>query len=128
MNATEQFAHLPDVSPFDFYYLADAEHYPDRGLEWTELYWGPAGLGWMVSNIAPVYRADDLVAVTGIDITLKHIVEGTVGLQVDETGFAFLISGSGQAVTFRECVDRSAGGRGVGDHLRPLGAVPHRSC
>lgn len=102
VDATEQFAHLPDVTAFDFYYLADAEHNPDRGPEWTELYWDPAGLGWMVSSIAPVYRDDQLMAVTGIDITLKRIVEGIVGLQVEQTGFAFLMSGSGQAIAFPE--------------------------
>jgi len=102
VDATEQFAHLPDVTAFDFYYLADAEHNPDRGLKWTELYWDPAGLGWMVSSIAPVYRDDQLMAVTGIDITLKRIVEGIVGLQVEQTGFAFLMSDSGQAIAFPE--------------------------
>jgi len=102
VDATEQFAHLPDVTAFDFYYLADAEHNPDRGPEWTELYWDPAGLGWMVSSIAPVYRDNELVAVTGIDITLKRIVEGIIGLQVEQTGFAFLMSGRGQAIAFPE--------------------------
>lgn len=102
VDATEQFANLPDVTAFDFYYLADAEHNPDRSPEWTELYWDPAGLGWMVSSIAPVYRDDQLMAVTGIDITLQRIVEGIVGLQVEQTGFAFLMSGSGQAIAFPE--------------------------
>jgi signal transduction histidine kinase/ActR/RegA family two-component response regulator len=102
VDATEQFRHLADVTAFDFYYLADAEHNPDRGPEWTELYWDPAGLGWMVSSIAPVYRDDELVAVTGIDITLKRIVEGIVGLQVEQSGFAFLMSDSGQAIAFPE--------------------------
>lgn len=102
VDATEQFKHLPDVTAFDFYYLADAEHNPDRGPAWTELYWDPAGLGWMVSSIAPVYRGDELMAVTGIDITLQRIVEGVVGLQVEQTGFAFLMSGTGQAIAFPE--------------------------
>ncbi len=102
VDATEQFAHLPDVTAFGFYYLADAEHNRDRGPEWTELYWDPAGLSWMVSSIAPVYRDNELVAVTGIDITLKRIVEGIIGLQVEQTGFAFLMSGTGQAIAFPE--------------------------
>jgi two-component system sensor histidine kinase ChiS len=68
VDATDQVARLTDVTAFDFYYPADAEHNPDRGPEWTELYWDPAGPGWMVSSIAPVHREDELVAVTGIDI------------------------------------------------------------
>lgn len=102
VDATEQFKHLPDVTAFDFFYLADAEHNPDRGPEWTELYWDPAGLGWMVSSIAPVYDAEALKAVVGIDITLKRIVEGIIGLQVEQTGFAFLMSERGQAIAFPE--------------------------
>ncbi len=101
-DGPKQFSHSPDVTAFDFYYLADAQHNPDRGPEWTELYWDPAGLGWMVSSIAPVYRKDKVVAVTGIDITLDQIVKGILNLQVEQTGFAFLISRTGQAIAFPE--------------------------
>jgi len=106
VDGTEQFANLPDVTAFDFYYLADAVHNPERRPKWTELYWDPAGLGWMVSSIAPVYRGDDLVAVVGIDITLERIVKGILNLQVEQSGFAFLMSDGGQAIAFPE---RAAG-------------------
>jgi signal transduction histidine kinase/CheY-like chemotaxis protein len=102
VDGPKQFSQAPDVTAFDFYYLADAVHNPDRGPEWTELYWDPAGLGWMVSSIAPVYRADKVVAVTGIDITLDQIVKGILNLQVEQTGFAFLMSRTGQAIAFPE--------------------------
>jgi two-component system, sensor histidine kinase ChiS len=102
VDATEHFSHVTDVSAFDFYYLADAAHNPERRPQWTELYWDPAGLGWMVSSIAPVYRGDELAAVAGIDITLARIVEGILGLQVEQTGFAFLMSDRGQAIAFPE--------------------------
>lgn len=100
VDATEQFANLPDVTAFDFYYLADPEHDPDRGPKWTELYWDPAGLGWMVSSIAPVYRGDEHVAVAGIDITLDRIVSGILDLKIEQTGFAFLLSEAGRAIAF----------------------------
>ena len=106
VDGTEQFANLPDVTAFDFYYLADAVHNPERRPKWTELYWDPAGLGWMVSSIAPVYRGDDLAAVVGIDITLERIVKGILNLQVEQSGFAFLMSDGGQAIAFPE---RAAG-------------------
>ncbi|WPL17945.1 Alkaline phosphatase synthesis sensor protein PhoR [Thiorhodovibrio winogradskyi] len=102
VDATEQFANLPDVTAYDFYYLADSEHNPERGPAWTELYWDPAGLGWMVSSIAPVYRGDEHVAVIGIDITLERIVDGILNLQIEQTGFAFLLSEAGQAIAFPE--------------------------
>lgn len=102
IDATEQFFNVTDVTVYDFYYLADATHNPERRPKWTELYWDPAGLGWMVSSIAPVYRDDALAAVVGIDITLERIVEGILSLQVEQTGFAFLLSDRGQAIAFPE--------------------------
>mgnify|MGYP001805967313 CR=1 FL=1 len=101
-DGPKQFSNTPDVTAFDFYYLADAAHNSDRGPEWTELYWDPAGLGWMVSSIAPVYRSDKVVAVTGIDITLEQIVKGILNLQIEQSGFAFLMSRTGQAIAFPE--------------------------
>ncbi|MBB1073404.1 response regulator [Rhodoferax sp. 4810] len=102
VDATIQFAKIQDVTAFDFYYLADAKNNPDRGPEWTELYWDPAGLGWMVSSIAPVYLKDKVVAVTGIDITLERIIKSILNLQIEDSGFAFLMSERGQAIAFPE--------------------------
>lgn len=102
VDGTKQFADLPDVTAFDFYYLADAAHNPERKPKWTELYWDPAGLGWMVSSIAPVYQGDTLKAVVGIDITLERIVTGILNLQIEQSGFAFLMSDRGQAIAFPE--------------------------
>lgn len=102
VDGPKQFSESEDVTAYDFYYLADAEHNPDRGPEWTELYWDPAGLGWMVSSIAPVYAGDTLKAVTGIDITLSRIIDSIINLQIEQTGFAFLMSDRGQAIAFPE--------------------------
>lgn len=106
IDATAQFPPDMDLPAFDFYYLADESHDPQRVPVWTELYWDPAGLGWMVSNVAPVYQADVLKGVVGIDITLEKMVHEIIDIQVEETGFAFLMSGRGQAIAFPE---RAAG-------------------
>ncbi len=103
VDATEQFAGIPDVTVFDFYFLADKEHDPRRVPVWTELYWDPAGLGWMVSNVAPAYRGqEELMGVVGIDITLKKMIDQIIDVQVEETGFAFMMSQNGQAISFPE--------------------------
>lgn len=112
VNAIEQFPPDIDLPSFDFYcfrltktfyYLADNIHNPKRVPVWTQLYWDPAGLGWMVSNVAPVYRGqDDLVGVVGIDITLEKIIGEIINIQLEKTGFAFLMSGTGQAIAFPE--------------------------
>ncbi|NJN92635.1 MAG: response regulator [Anaerolineales bacterium] len=107
INGTEQFPADMDLSSFGFYYLADETHNPNRTPVWTELYWDPAGLGWMVSSIAPVYQTtpgqkDKLKGVAGIDITLGKMIDEIINVQVEKTGFAFLMSESGQAIAFPE--------------------------
>ena len=102
INATDQFEVNVDLPTYDFYFLADAVHNPERQAVWTELYWDPAGLGWMVSSIAPVYRADELMGVVGIDITLGKMIDEIINVQIEESGFAFLVSDEGQAIAFPE--------------------------
>ena len=46
------------IPNYNFYYLADAEHNPSRGVVWTDVYLDPAGQGWMMSAIAPVRARD----------------------------------------------------------------------
>ena len=94
IDATTQFVSDMDLATYDFYYLADAAHNPARTAVWTELYWDPAGQGWMVSSIAPVYVGDDLQGVVGIDITLDTMVNDIINVQLEQTGFAFLMSAS----------------------------------
>ncbi len=66
---------IPD---FNFYYLADAAHNPSRDVVWVdEPYVDPAGRGWMVSSIAPVYAEDVLAGVVGLDITINTVTERT---------------------------------------------------
>jgi len=102
VNGPEQFQINNDVTEFDFYFLADAEHNPERQPVWTELYWDPAGLGWMVSCVAPAYQADEVKGVVGIDITLGKMIDDVINVQIEESGFAFLMSNSGQAIAFPE--------------------------
>lgn len=102
VDATAQFDVKMDLPTYDFYFLADESHNPARETVWTELYWDPAGLGWMVSSIAPVYRGDELMGVVGIDITLGKMIDEVINVQIEETGFAFLLSDRGQAMAFPE--------------------------
>jgi PAS domain S-box-containing protein len=90
-----------DVTSYEFYYLADAQHNPERKPVWTGVYWDPAGMGWMVSCIAPVYRGNsELVGVVGLDVTLNVLSEYVDSVHVQQTGFAFLMARSGQLIAF----------------------------
>lgn len=81
-----------DIPKYNFYYLADAEHNPSRGVVWTDVYLDPAGHGWMMSATAPVYRGDFLEGVVGIDITVSGILEQIGQVQVPWGGYAMLVS------------------------------------
>ena len=62
-----------DMRNFSFYYLADEEHNPERRAVWTSIYPDPAGMGWMLSCIAPVYVANTLKGVVGLDVTVDTL-------------------------------------------------------
>jgi hypothetical protein len=63
-----------DMGKFNFFYLADADHNPGRKTLWTGVYLDPAGKGWMLSCIAPVYCGDTLKGVAGLDVTFTEMV------------------------------------------------------
>lgn len=88
---------VPDVNipDFNFYYEADARHNPARAVVWTDAYVDPAGKGWLVSAIAPVYREDFLEAVVGADVTIDRIIADVLTQDVPWNGFLLLIGKSG---------------------------------
>ncbi len=88
----DQYPHDMVIPNYNFYYLADAEHNPAREVVWTDVYLDPAGHGWMMSAIAPVYRGDFLEGVSGVDITVSGILEQIGQLHVPWNGYAMLVS------------------------------------
>lgn len=75
-DVLSQYEAKMNIPAYNFYYLADAKHNPKRESVWVnEPYIDPAGRGWMLSAIAPVYFSDSLVGVPGIDITINTITE-----------------------------------------------------
>jgi signal transduction histidine kinase len=84
-----------DIPAFNFYYEADGQHNPARKPVWTDAYLDPAGQGWMVSSIAPVWQGDTLQGVVGIDITLKTIVNELLAMDLPWHAYAMLIGRDG---------------------------------
>lgn len=84
-----------DIPSFNFYFMADEKHNPEKKSVWVnEPYVDPAGRGWMVSAIAPVYYNEELVGVPGIDVTInqitkRYILENPANMMmiVDKNGF-----------------------------------------
>lgn len=80
-----------DMTKFSFYYKADAAHNPERKTVWTDIYLDPAGQGWVMSAIAPVYRGDFLEGVVGLDVTVSELIEEISDLIVPWEGYSVLV-------------------------------------
>lgn len=64
-----------DVTKFNFFYEADRQHNPSKGLVWIpDAYVDPAGKGWILSLVHPIYEKDSLFAVLGVDFTVDDII------------------------------------------------------
>ncbi len=94
-DVLEQYPKKMDIPSYNFYYEADAKHNPDRKTVWIDPYLDPAGKGWMVSSIAPVYTGNFLEGVVGLDITLDAIIKHVLTLPLPWQGFAVLVNKDG---------------------------------
>ncbi len=103
--------YLPDmdIPKFNFYYLADREHNPSREMVWTETYLDPAGQGWMMSCIAPVYNDDFLEGVVGIDITIDVFLQNILNMKLPWGAQAFLVDAKGTIMAMPEAVEQLFG-------------------
>jgi hypothetical protein len=64
-----------DLVKYNFYYEANEENNPLKGPVWIpDAYVDPAGRGWILSLIHPIYEKDELFSVIGIDITVDEII------------------------------------------------------
>ncbi|MBC9249407.1 histidine kinase [Pseudomonas alcaligenes] len=91
-DVLQQYPHDMVIPQYNFYYLADAKHNPQRKVVWTDVYLDPAGQGWMMSAVAPVYRGDFLEGVSGLDVTVGQMLAEIGNLQVPWQGYALLVS------------------------------------
>jgi hypothetical protein len=112
VNVLEQYSPKQDVLTFNVYYEADTQHNPKRNVVWTDGYRDPAGRGWMVSSIAPVYNGDFLEGVVGLDVSMATLSKGILALQSPWEGFSLLVGKQG-AILARPPVGEQALGLNV---------------
>ncbi len=94
-----------DIPSYNFYYLADEKNNPGRGATWINSpYVDPAGRGWMISCLAPVYVDNELEGVCGLDITVEALVRG-LDLEADNN-LCILVSNAGTVVAAGEIMSR----------------------
>ena len=94
-DVLEHFPPKTDVTKFNFYYEANLENNPLKKNIWTDAYLDPAGHGWILSSLHPVYNGDFLEGVVGIDITIDTIIKSILNLGIPWEGYSMLINNKG---------------------------------
>ena len=98
----------PDINMknYNFYYEADFEHNPEKKVVWTQVYLDPAGLGWMISAIAPVYKNNALEGVVGYDITIDKIIEKFLSFKMPYNASSFIINDNVEIIAMNKEIAR----------------------
>lgn len=109
VDVLDQYAPKMNIPSYNFYYEADARHNPARKVVWTDAYVDPAGGGWMVSAIAPVYGPKRLEAVVGLDLTVDTILQRILAINLPWHGYAMLIGRDGTILALPEAGERDFG-------------------
>ncbi|HSF83779.1 MAG TPA: GAF domain-containing protein [Anaerolineales bacterium] len=79
------------------------EENPERSPWWTPTYTDATGRGLVTTIAVPVYsQQDEFIGVVGFDFELKGLKANIEGTQLLESGYAFLIDESGQAIALPE--------------------------
>ena len=112
-----QFERDTNIPKFNFYYLADFAHNPQRKAVWTGVYLDPAGQGWMVSCVAPIYKGDFLEGVTGLDVTIDKFVENILNLDFPRQASAFLADEHGMILAMRPEIETLLGLTELKNHV-----------
>lgn len=125
-DAAERFGTTWDVNELAFYYEADAAHNPERRPVWTSAYLDPAGQGWVISSIAPVYRGDFLEGVTGLDVTIERFIRHILDLNLSWQAMPFMVDRDGTILAMPPRVEQVFGLTELLEHEygEPLGTTP----
>ena len=91
---------------YNFYNGAKLENNPEKKLVWTDVYLDPAGQGWMLSAIIPIYNKDFMEGVTGIDVTVEMIINKFLNFKLPYKGNSFLIDVKGNVIAMPKEVAR----------------------
>jgi len=105
-DAPEQFGPELRVRDYNFYYEADERHDPERKPVWTGAYLDPAGQGWMVSVIVPIYNGSFLEGVSGLDVTVDSFIKHVLDLHMPWQGMPFLVDDKGRILAMPESVGK----------------------
>jgi diguanylate cyclase (GGDEF)-like protein len=94
------------MKDYNFYFKADLEHNQEKKAVWTDVYLDPAGLGWMLSSIVPIYNNGFLEGVSGIDITVETIIKKFLNFKLPYDGSSFLIDKKGNIIAMSKGIEK----------------------
>jgi len=113
----EQYPADLNMEEYNFYYLADESHNPEKKPVWTGVYLDPAGLGWMLSCIAPVYIGTKLAGVVGLDVTTSDIVNNVLKMDLPWKASAFLADDNGMILAMSPKAEQVFGLKELKEHV-----------
>jgi len=105
-DALAQYPHDIKIPKYNFYYLADQKHNPDKKVVWTEVYLDPAGKGWMMSAIAPVYKKDFLEGVIGLDVTIDKLIKNILSINLPYSSSSMLVDEDGHILAMNSMLEK----------------------
>jgi len=106
-----------NMEDYNFYYMADLKNNPKKKAVWTEAYLDPAGSGWLVSCIVPIYNGDFLEGVTGIDITINNLINKILNLSLPYKSNAFLVDHKGMILAINPSIEKILSLKELKDHV-----------
>lgn len=113
----EQYGEHINMEDYNFYYLANLKHNPEKKPVWTSAYLDPAGNGWMLSCIVPIYNKDFLEGVTGLDITIDSFVKNILNRKLPYNANLFMIDNEGMIIAMPEKIESLLGLKELKEHL-----------
>jgi len=113
----EQYGEHIHMEDYNFYYLADEKHNPKKEAVWTGAYLDPAGNGWMLSCIIPIYNNGFLEGVTGLDITIDSFVKNILNAQLPYDAKLFMVDKEGMILAMPEKIEELLSLKELKEHL-----------
>ncbi|UTJ07714.1 diguanylate cyclase [Arcobacter roscoffensis] len=94
-----------DMNNYNFYYKAKKENNPSQKPIWTDVYLDPAGKGWMISSVAPIYNKNKLEGVSGIDVTIDTFIKEFLNIKLPYDGKSFILGSDGKIIAMPKGIE-----------------------
>ena len=101
----EQYGEHIHMEDYNFYYLADKKHNPSKKPVWTSAYLDPAGKGWMLSCIVPIYHNGFLEGVSGLDITIDNFVKNILNKRLPYDAHMLMVDKEGMILAMPQSIE-----------------------